>query len=186
MRMIAELNVLLREQAELPGGLKLATEEFREGWNLVRSGDAERLKKRIQTRGWSFIKIGDGSLRSGVGETSQEAIASALKLALRRVGEHFPAVAVEYIEWTRYPWFFLARVRVHPYRIQPGAPAPEEDAPMPIASPRRRLPPPSAGPGAFIESRPRGAHARAAVLDTVGSSTGPVAAPAASGLLFRR
>jgi len=25
---------------------------------------------------------------------------------------------VEHIELTRYPWFFLARVRVYPYRIQ--------------------------------------------------------------------
>ena len=31
MRTIAELNVLLRAQTELPDGLNLATEEFREG-----------------------------------------------------------------------------------------------------------------------------------------------------------
>jgi hypothetical protein len=32
MRTIAEENMLLRARAELPGGLNLATEEFREGW----------------------------------------------------------------------------------------------------------------------------------------------------------
>jgi len=106
MRAIAELNVLLRTQIQLPVGLKLATDEFREGWNFVRSTDARRLEKRIQTRGWNFIKIADGELRSGVGETSQLAIASALKLALRRVSTHFNAVEVEHIELTQYPWFF--------------------------------------------------------------------------------
>ncbi|MGA3263368.1 MAG: hypothetical protein ABSC47_04905 [Terracidiphilus sp.] len=140
MRTIAELNVLLRVGVGLPAGLKLATDEFHEGWNFVRTGDAPRLKKKIQARGWNFIKIADGSLRSGVGDTSQEAIASALKLALRRVSAHFNAVEVERIELTQYPWFFLARVQVHPYRIQQDAvlPAPDEAAPMPIAHRRRR------------------------------------------------
>jgi hypothetical protein len=142
MHTIAELNMLLRVRVELPVGLKLATDEFREGWNFVRTGDARRLEKKIQTRGWNFIKIADGLLRSGVGETSQEAIASALKLALRRVSEHFNAVEVEHIELTQYPWFFLARVRVYPYRIQQDAvlPVPDEALPDPISSRSRRLP----------------------------------------------
>jgi len=146
MRTIAELNVLLRARAELPVGLKLATEVFREGWNFMRSGDVGRLEKKIQTRGWNFIKIADGSLRSGVGETSQEAIASALKLALRRVSTHFNAVEVEHIELTKYPWFFLARVRVYPYRIQQGAvlPVPDEAVEAPMTGRQRRLPPRSA------------------------------------------
>jgi len=118
---ITEAKMLLRARLNLPDGLKLATEEFHEGWNFVRTGNAVRLKKKIHARGWNFIKIGDGSLRSGVGETSQEAIAAALKLALRRVSARFNAVEVEHIELTRYPWFFLARVRVYPYRIQEEA-----------------------------------------------------------------
>lgn len=118
MRNIAELNMLLRMQVGLPDGLKLATDEFREGWNFLRSMDANRLEKKLQTCGWNFIRDVDGPLRSGVGETSQEAVASGLKLALRRVSEHFNAVEVEHIELTQYPWFFLARVRVDPYCIQ--------------------------------------------------------------------
>ncbi|MGA2652595.1 MAG: hypothetical protein ABSF28_18825 [Terracidiphilus sp.] len=118
MHTIAELNMLLHSRADLPKGLKLATEEFEDGWSFVRRVDARRLGKRIQTRGWNFIRIADESLRSGVGDTSQEAIASALKLALRRVSDHSNAVEVEHIELTQYPWFFLARVRVNPYRIQ--------------------------------------------------------------------
>jgi hypothetical protein len=140
MRTIAELNVLLRERIDLPAGLKLATDEFREGWNFVRAGNVMRLKKKIQTRGWNFIKTGDGSLRSGVGDTSQEAIASALKLALRRVDTHLNAAEVEHIELTQYPWFFLARVRVYPYRIQQDAEmaAADDAAAMPIAHPQGR------------------------------------------------
>jgi hypothetical protein len=125
MRTIAELNMLFHTSVELPAGLKLATEAFQEGWSFVRRVDARRLKKRIQTRGWNFIPFADGSLRSGVGETSQAAIASALKLALRRVRNDSNAVEVEHIELTRYPWFFLARVRVYPYRIQEGSTIPK-------------------------------------------------------------
>ena len=121
MRSIEELNMLLHSRADLPTGLKLSTEEFEDGWSFVKRADARRLGKRIQTKGWNFIRFADGSLRSGVGETSQEAIASALKLALKRVSSHSNAVEVEHIELTRYPWFFLARVRVYPYRIQHGS-----------------------------------------------------------------
>ena len=140
---IAESNVFLRAQAELPACFKVATEEFREGWNLMRSGGKRRLEKKVQIRGWNFIKFADGALRSGVGETSQEAIASALKLALRRVGQHSNAVEVERIELTRYPWFFLARVLVFPYRIQQGAELPisDEAAPTPGAARQKRLSP---------------------------------------------
>src|ERR1017187_5145910 len=143
MRRIAALNVLLRERIELPAGFKLATEEFREGWNFVRSSNAKRLKKKIHTQGWNFIKIADGSLRSGLGDTSQEAIASALKLALRKVNEKFNAAEVEHIELTVYPWFFLARVRVSPYRVQQEAMLPELDqSPQePNVAKQRRLPP---------------------------------------------
>ena len=138
---IVESNVLLRAQSELPAGFKMATDEFREGWSRIRAGGKQRLEKKVQTKGWNFIRIADGALRSGVGETSQEAIASALKLALRRVGAHSNAVEVERIELTRYPWFFLARVSVNPYRIQQGETLPVSDEPpTPIVERKRRSP----------------------------------------------
>lgn len=127
MRKIAELNVLMRTRVALPDGMNMVTEEFREGWDFVRSGKAKGLEKKILKRGWNFIKIADGLLRSGVGKTSQEAISNALKLTLRRVSEHFNAVEVERIELTTYPWFTLARVRVYPYRIQQNAVVPVMD-----------------------------------------------------------
>jgi hypothetical protein len=103
----------------------------------VKKADARRLKKKIQTQGWNFIRIADGSLRSGVGDTSQQAIAGALKLALRQMSNQFNAVEVNHIELTRYPWFFLARVRVNPYRIQQEAELAVKDGDLPGPSPFR-------------------------------------------------
>jgi hypothetical protein len=143
MRTIAEMNVLLRVRVELPVGLKMATDEFREGWNFLRTVNVQRLEKKIRKRGWNFIKIATGDLRSGVGPTAQEAIASALNLALRRVSEHFNAVEVEEVELIRYPWFFLARVKVYAYRIQESAVLPVSDEPVsiPMKARVRKFPP---------------------------------------------
>ncbi len=138
---VAESNVMLRMQAEFPAGFKVAREKFLEGWMRMRSGGVVRLEKKVHVCGWNFLKIAEGAVKSGVGATSEEAIASALKLALRRVGPHSNAVEVEQIQLTQYPWFCLARVRVNPYRIQEGAalPAMAEVAPAPAAARQRRL-----------------------------------------------
>jgi hypothetical protein len=134
--------MLLRKQTELPVGLRLATDEFREGWNFVQSADAKKLEKKVQAHGWNLIKIANGTQACGVGESSEEAVSSALRLALLRMGAHFNAVEVENIELTQYPWFFLARVRVCQYRIQQFATqtASHESIPSPSAPRRRRLP----------------------------------------------
>ncbi|MGA7313902.1 MAG: hypothetical protein WBX22_07990 [Silvibacterium sp.] len=121
MRKITERTILLRGQVELPGSLNLVTEEFREGWNFVQSGDTHWMDREIRRYGWHFMWIGEGSLRSGVGQISQEAIASALKLALRRVSECFNAAEVESIKIKKYPWFVLAKVKVYPYQMQQSA-----------------------------------------------------------------
>lgn len=142
MRAITEQNVLLRERAELPASLRIATDAFREGWNFAPAVNAQQLEINVQLHGWNFIRIADGLQACGVGETSQEAIASALRLALLRLSALFNAVEVEYIELTQYPWFHLARVRVCPFRIQRDAILPVSDKflPAPILPRRRRLP----------------------------------------------
>lgn len=138
MRKITELSLLSRELIELPCSMTLATESFREGWNFVRSVNAHRLKKQIHASGWNFIKIAEGSLRSGVGDTSQEAIANALRLALRHIRTQFNAAEVEHIELTRYPWFCLARVSICPYCIQESAVLPLSDECLAPPHPRQR------------------------------------------------
>ncbi len=120
MRNIAELDMLLRAQVELPARLRLATNEFCEDWNLV-TGDAGRLQKKLKAFGWNLIKIDGRSLGSGVGETNQGAIQSALGHALSRISEHLNAVGVAHITLTQYQWFSLAGVILIPYRIQRGA-----------------------------------------------------------------
>jgi hypothetical protein len=121
MSAIAQLNLLLRVRAELPEDFRLETEEFREGWSLSRSLDDCCLEKTILNRGWNFIKIDDGPQGCGVGETSHEAVAHALAMALRRIDEYFNVVEVAHIHLTQYPWFLIARVKVCPFRIQQGA-----------------------------------------------------------------
>lgn len=124
MSTIAESNVLLRAQADFPAGFKVATEEALTGWNLMRTGGARRLKQKIQKSGWNFIRMAQGALRSGVGPNAKDAVANALRLALRRIDSRSNAVEIEGIELTKYPWFFLARVRVQPYCIQLDADLP--------------------------------------------------------------
>src|SRR5580698_1308864 len=118
MQDIAEHTVLSRVTAELPNGLRIVTEVFQEGWNIIRSGDVHRLDKAIRGCGWHFVWIAEPSQRGGVGQTEQAAIASALKLALRRVSPKFNAANIDSIEITRYPWFFIAKVKLYPYQIQ--------------------------------------------------------------------
>ena len=139
MRSIAESNMLLRAPAKSFLGLKLATDEFREGWDFLRARDAMRLKKDVSARGWRLVKGDDGWHRTGVGNTSKDAIQGALKLALRRVTEEFDAVEVVEIDLTPYPWFCVARVKVSPWRIEAGD-APQQTAKSASGQPARWQP----------------------------------------------
>lgn len=140
MRTIDERTVLLRLHVELPIGLKIATDEFGEDWEFVRSGNGSQMEKKLQKRGWHFIKVADVLMGSGVGKTAQAAVAGALKLALCRVNEYFNGVEIKRIELTEYPWFILARVSVCRYRIQANAvmPAADESVFQPVCSPLRQ------------------------------------------------
>jgi hypothetical protein len=142
MRNIVELNILVRERTDPFLGLKLATEEFRGGWNFVRLMDARRLEKTIHAHRLTCINIADGALRSGVGKSSQEAIANALEITLRHISEQDNVVGVKHIELTQYPWFFFSRVMVCPYRIQKDAvqPALNQSKPFPSTPRHKRLP----------------------------------------------
>jgi hypothetical protein len=143
MHNIVELTVLLRAQAVLPAGLKLATDPFHDGWNFVRTGDARRLQRKIEKRGWHFIAVADGALRSGVGESAQAALGSAVRLAMRRVSLFFNAVEIRHVQITSYPWFFLARIVVNPYRIQQGPVIPVPDRAILCATDPHKRPLPS-------------------------------------------
>ncbi len=59
--------------------------------------------------------------RSGIGQSAQEAMTRGIKLALRLVDDSFHAAIVTEILMKEYPWFFLARVTVLPYRFLHGA-----------------------------------------------------------------
>jgi hypothetical protein len=121
MHDIAELTVLTRVTAELPNSLRIKTEDFQEGWSFVTSGDLHRVDKAVRDCGWHFIWIAESSQRGGVGPTEQVAMASALRLALRRVSPGFNAANIDSIVITKYPWFFIAKIKVYPCQIQQGA-----------------------------------------------------------------
>jgi hypothetical protein len=117
MRDIVELNVLLRVRAEMPNGLTLAADGFREGWNRLRIRNAKGLERKLKACKWHFIPD-KPTVASGTGQTPQEAIACALDHALTEVGPELKAIEVGEIQSTQYPWFWLARVRIHAFRIQ--------------------------------------------------------------------
>ena len=144
---IAAWNVLLRAQTELSVGLNVPTEEFGEGWDLVQAGDLEQLNEEILARGWNLIKIEHGPQRSGVGDTREEAISTAVRLSLRHISDYFNVAEVDCIELMEYPWFFLATVILCPYRIQKDAvqPVPNDAPSHPIVRPRRQSPANSPG-----------------------------------------
>lgn len=121
MQDIVENTVLLRGQVPVPQGLNLQKEGLREGWSAVQSGNSYWMDKEIRARGWHFIWIAEGCVRSGVGKSSQEAIACALKGALRRVSESYNAATVDHIALKKYPWFWLATVSLGQYQIQKSA-----------------------------------------------------------------
>lgn len=142
MQLVTELVVLLRTRSELPAGLKLKTDTFREGWSFVRSGGVPQLEKKIRMRKWHFIRTIDESRQFGVGETSQQAISNALLLALLRTCQHFNGIEVGCICSTTYPWFVLARVGVRRFRIQqsPVQSAPDDALLHPFSARKKQSP----------------------------------------------
>lgn len=140
MHKIAEKDWLVRARLELPTCLALASSDFRDGWDFIQLKDAERLDKRLRTMGWNLVKV-CGFQKSGVGGSSQQAIGAALKVALRTVSEHLPAIEVGGIYLKPYPWFCLATVVVYPYWIQqyPVLPAPDRLVTQGLRPEPRRL-----------------------------------------------
>jgi hypothetical protein len=120
MRDLAELNVLLRLQAEMPEGLKLATDYFRDGWHRLRATSARGLETKIKARKWHFIRTPKCITGSGTGTTPQQAVVRALDHALSEVRPYLNAIEVADIQSTQYPWFWLTRIRLETYRIQEG------------------------------------------------------------------
>jgi hypothetical protein len=135
---LTELSVLLRAETELPSSLIMKGCEFMEGWNLMRPGGASLLERKIRRHGWHFMRIADETQRGGVGESSKQAIASALQLALGSISEYFNAVEVRNIHLTIYPWFVLARLGVFPCRIQQSPIQFVSDDALPIPAPTRK------------------------------------------------
>jgi hypothetical protein len=113
-----EPAILLSVDTRLPVDLKLTTWKFREGWESVHASDARVLGKRVKRCKWQLVVDAEPLLKGGLGKTPLAATASALKLALRLVGQSFNSARVQYLELNKYPWFYLATVAVYPHAIK--------------------------------------------------------------------
>jgi hypothetical protein len=171
---IAETKVLLRAAPCMPLGFKVATEEFRNGWCLMKSGGTQRLANKVRSLGWHMVRLAEVDLRSGVGKTGPDAVANALSLALRRLDGRSNAVEVEAVEIVDYPWFFLARLKVVPYSVQQQAALPLDDQPSmgQLAGRHHRVPaptqsylPPAVGPMPMLRQVLRSGASRLAAAD---------------------
>lgn len=141
MYTIAESKLLLRAHVELPANFRLKTADFQEDWSFVQNASAKQLQRKTRTFGWALVQGTKGLQGSGVGDTSQLAIAVALKLALRSVAKQWNAAEVQQIALTRYPWFYLARLSVYPYHIQHTSLLPLNDKVRSLPDiPQRRSP----------------------------------------------
>jgi len=106
----------VRVDAQIQLGLNLTSGKLWEGWDCV---PLEGVRgDRVEMRAGQLAACGKPFLKGGKGNTPQEAIARALKLALRQVSKSFNAARVEYLPVQKYPWFYLATVVVYPQAIQ--------------------------------------------------------------------
>ena len=85
----------------------------------MRNANADQLRRKARTLGWTLVRGTRGQHGCGVGDTSELAMASALKLALRNVAKQWNSAEVEQIAVTHLPMFYLAKLYVCPYNIQP-------------------------------------------------------------------
>ena len=114
MNHCAQLFAAYSKRMDVHGVL---TEMKQDGWHFALGGE-------FYWREGIHLECGPGPnpgvqtiRRSGIGQSAQEAMAGALKLALRLVDPSCHAAAVKEILMKEYPWFILARVTILPYRF---------------------------------------------------------------------
>jgi len=110
--------MFLREACALPDRFALSQEQFCKKWMLVEGLTAQALDTKIRGAGWHFMWMVGSSSRHGYGWTAEGAERQALERALRRQSEQFNASELDSVVIKRYPGFFMAKVVLHPRRIQ--------------------------------------------------------------------
>jgi len=136
---LAKSSMLVRSGVILPPKLKLKTIQFTAPWNVVVSADAGWLEREVTSRNWHIVRIANGIIRSGIGNNSHTAIASAVNFALMQVNSGIHTLRIEHVKLTQYPWFVLACISMSPYRIQEGLTLTEADAAIALTfAPRHR------------------------------------------------
>lgn len=98
--------------------MELRREKIADNWALVGELTSIAFDKMIRQAGWHFIFPPGSYSRTGVGQTSEEAIHQALNRALKGLTIRFNGAELESIHVTRFPLFHVATVTLQPRHIQ--------------------------------------------------------------------
>lgn len=110
--------IFLREGCTLPDRFALQQEWFCQDWMLVEGLAAVTLDAKIRSAGWHFVWILGPNARRGCGRTREGAIHRALERALKLTARQFNASELDSFLVKKYPGFYMAKVILHPRRIQ--------------------------------------------------------------------
>ena len=110
--------IFLRDECALPDKFVLRQERFCRDWMLVEGFAALALDAKIRSAGWHFMWMLGSSSRRGCGRTREGALHHALERALKVTAKQFNASELDSYQARKYPGFYVAKVILHPRRIQ--------------------------------------------------------------------
>lgn len=110
--------MFLREACTLPDQFVLHQERFCQNWMLVEDLDAAALDAKIRSAGWHFMWMLGSNCRRGCGRTPDGAVHRALERALKMTARKCNASELDSFLVKKYPGFYIAKVTLHPRRIQ--------------------------------------------------------------------
>lgn len=111
-------TMFLRESCLLPEGMVLHKQRYIQDWMHVNDLTAIALDAKIRKAGWHFMWMMGSRIQRGYGWTSEGAVRQALGRALTKTDEQFNASELESIVVNKYPGFYVAKVILHPRKIQ--------------------------------------------------------------------
>lgn len=77
-------TILIKDDALLPEGLRVESEPYVRGWNVVTGLDGNRLDRAVETTGWSYFCLAGEVKTTVFGINSQRMIRKAIQRILAR------------------------------------------------------------------------------------------------------
>jgi hypothetical protein len=113
--------MFLRTECVLPDGLDLIQERFCGTWVSVIDTTAAALDVKVRNEGWHFMWLEGAYSRFGVGRTATSAVDKAMASALARIKDRFNAAELESVSVSKYPGFWVAKIKLYARQIQQQA-----------------------------------------------------------------